>query len=200
MSIMRIVREVSAKTRRLRPYSLERKTIKIYRHIKRLPRRDDGRIYEESHALLEGGMGEADARSPQSELMLECGGVAAVASVSEEGAAYVRELHSDLMRPARLQLDAQQREALLGLEGLILQNSFFCACGGHGHDADVVGALVLLEIVAQLALRGLGRIAYGAKIYLLEITVPDTLAQSRRRLARLGKHHDAACGSVQSVY
>ena len=104
------------------------------------------------------------------------------------------------MRSAREQFDADEREALLGLEHVVVKLRFFRALCQHRDDHYDVFRLVLLEIVDERGRLLARHAASHAKVCLFELARLDLRAQSLRRLARLGEHHHAAGRAVEPVH
>lgn len=150
--------------------------------------------------LLQGyGMDEFSAAGVQADAAVFVGAVEAIFQVALDGAADLRQLTAYLMMTTCLEMDFEQKIAVGMGNHTVVQ---FCSFG-VGMLFVVRIALVLLfipdEPVHQIIFLFRRTILDDGPIGLLHFTVAKHVVEPCQRLAGLGKQHDAANRTIQTM-
>ena len=106
------------------------------------------------------------------------------------------------MSPARHEIDPQQADVVLLVLGkhLIVQFGILGALGELGHDGDGVALGELLEEATEFVLFETRATLDDGEIPLFHLAFANGFGKTGRRLGSLGKHHNAARRTVETVH
>ena len=144
-------------------------------------------------------MGKGQVAGPEGDLPLLGVGVLAVLPVARQGHVAGRELGADLVGAPGLQANFDQREAVLVVQQLVVQDGLLDALAGVFGDVGLAGLLTAAQQVDERPLVILGPPVDNGLIFLQERILPDLPGQLRGGGAGEAVDHQAAHHLVQPV-
>lgn len=151
------------------------------------------------YQLLADGMDEGDLPGMQRNAASRIGTRETVFQISLDGATHGGQLATDLMMPARLEIDFEQAVAVAPAHQPVMQDGLF----GAGALMIINIRLVLLFVTDQILFQGTLRLSGGVlddgQVGFVHLAVAEHLVEPRQGLAGTGKDHHSRHGPVQTM-